>query len=86
MNVLGALVLVAGGLSCIVWSRKLSDGLSKVYSREFRRQFGQYATERGWDDATRPFNKFLYRGMVVLFGLFLLIVAFHVYVGTVYFQ
>jgi hypothetical protein len=50
--------------------------------QNFSAAFGKLANALGWDDPTRPFNRFMYRGFVITAGLILLIFAFAALSGT----
>jgi hypothetical protein len=80
---LGVLCLIAGAL-VLLNSKRLSTRLGKFYANRFSATFGRLAHFLGWDSPNKPFNVFLYRAVVVFFGLFLLIMAFHSFFGTIY--
>ena len=84
MNYLLATILVAAGLAILIWNKSLSEKLGAFYSQRFNATFGKFAQVLGWDNPNKPFNKFLYRGVVITAGAILLIFAFAALFGPIY--
>lgn len=85
MNLIATVLLGAAGISCFVWIIPLSGFIGNIYSKEFHRTFGSYATIRGWDNAKRPLNRLIYICMVGVVGVVFLLGAVHAYFGTIYY-
>jgi hypothetical protein len=50
MNVITSLVLLLGGVLCLIYFRPLADFLVAFFAKQFHDAYGQYATDRGWDN------------------------------------
>jgi hypothetical protein len=68
----------------LIFIRSIARNVAEFMARRFREYYGEYATERGWDDQNKEVNKLFYRGIVLLLGVWLLIVAFHELFGTIH--
>jgi hypothetical protein len=84
MNVILFLVLAIVGISCLIWFRSLAHVLAIFFAKRFRESYGQYATERGWDDPNSTRNRYFYRPATLFIAVFLIIMAFHELFGTIY--
>jgi len=84
MNILAALILGIAGISCLIYFRKFGGFAAKFMAKRFQESYGDYATEREWDNPNTQFNKYFYRGIVLFFGIFLLIMSFHEYFGVIH--
>jgi hypothetical protein len=84
MNYLLGLFLSIAGVLVLLNNKRLSTRLGNFYASRFSATFGRLAHFLGWDNSNKPFNVFLYRAVVVFFGLFLLIMAFHSFFGPIY--
>jgi hypothetical protein len=84
MNYLLGILLSIAGAVVLLNNKRLSIQLGKFYANRFSATFGRLAHFLGWDSPNKPFNVFLYRAVVVLFGLFFLIIAFNSFFGTIY--
>jgi hypothetical protein len=58
--------------------------MGDFFARRHSGTFGRLATYLGWDDPNRPFNRILYRVIVIFVGIFVLIMAFHAFFGPIY--
>ena len=83
MNIVIALILGILGILCLVYFRSLARTSATFMAKRFRECYGQDATERRWDNPNTQFNKYFYRGLVIVLGLFLLIMSFHEFFGTI---
>ena len=79
-----AIVLAIAGLGILIWNKPLSKRFGAFYSQRFGMTFGKLARYLRWDDPTRLFNRFLYRGFVITAGVILLIFAFAAFFGPIY--
>jgi len=52
-------------------------------AQRFKEKYGDYATERGWDNPDRKLNRYFYWGVVIFLGLFLLVMSFHEFFGPI---
>jgi hypothetical protein len=84
MNYVLALALAVAGLAILIRNNELSIRFGRFFAQRHSMTFGRVAHSLGWDDPTKPFNVFLYRSVVIFFGLFLLLMAFHALFGTIY--
>src|SRR5262245_9494770 len=84
MNYFLAFVLAVSGLAVLTWNKTLSIRFGRFTAHRHSVTFGRLAHYLGWDDPNKPFNVFLHRSLVILFGLFLLLMAFHAAFGTIY--
>ena len=75
--------MAAAGISVLIWNKTLSRRFAVFYAHRYRNA-GGLAGNLGWNDAQRPFTLFLHRTLVILFGIFLLIISFHSFFGTIY--
>jgi hypothetical protein len=83
-NAILAVTLAIGGLSCLIYCRNLSHLVAVFFAKHFRDHYGAYATARGWDNPNSRRNQYFYRAMVLFFGCFLILMAVHALVGTIY--
>lgn len=83
MNIAIALVVGITGILCLIYFRSLGRSFAMFMAKRFREGYGEYATERGWDNYNSQFNKYFYRAFVIFFGLFLLIMSFTVFFGPI---
>lgn len=84
MNYLIAFLLAAVGLTILVRNKILATDLTYFFTKHLGITFGPLAHRLGWDNPEKPFNVFFYRFIIILIGLFLLIMALHELVGTIY--
>jgi hypothetical protein len=77
-------VLLLAGVLCLIYFRPLSDFLAAFFAKQFHDAYGQYATDRGWDNPGSSRNKYFYRAATLFIAIFLLIMAFHAFFGTIY--
>jgi hypothetical protein len=84
MNIVFALILVAANIYCFIYFRPIAHTCAKFMAKRFREHYGEYATERGWDDPKTKFNKLFYQGVALFMGFWLLVVAFHELFGTIH--
>src|ERR1700730_17974647 len=82
MNYLLAVVFGMVWICLLIWNKPLSDKFGKFYARRFASTFGGLAHFLGWDNPDKPFNRFLYRGVVVALAVILLIFAIAALTGT----
>lgn len=84
MNYVFGMILSITGALVLINSKGLSTRLGVFYANRFSATFGRLAHSLGWDDPTKPFNALLYRAAVIIFGVFLLVMAFHSVFGPIY--
>jgi hypothetical protein len=84
MNYLLGIVLALSGTAVLVWNKSLSARWRAFNANQVNRGFGRFASFMGWNDPNRPFIVFLYRVLTIMLGLFLWLMAFHSFVGTIY--
>jgi hypothetical protein len=84
MHYLVATVLAVTGISVLIWSRPLAQKFGRFTAQRHRHTFGGIARTLGWDEPSKHFNIFLHRSLVIIFALFLLLMAFHSWFGTIY--
>src|SRR5215470_1930544 len=77
-----SLIFALVGILVLVFNKSLSEKLGVFYSHRFSMTFGKLANILGWDDPTRPFNKFPYRGFVIMAGIILIVFAVAAFFGT----
>jgi hypothetical protein len=83
MNIIIASILGVAGILCFLFFRSLARSFAAFMAKRFRESYGEYATERGWDNPNSQFNKYFYLAFVIFIGLFLLIMAFTVLFGPI---
>jgi hypothetical protein len=83
MNILFVSILAVAGILCLLFSRSLARSFAGFMAKRFRESYGEYATERGWDNPNSQFNEYFYLAFVIFVGLFLLIMAFTVFFGPI---
>ena len=81
MNYL-TVVFVLVGIGILVRNKTLAEKLGSFYAHRFSATFGGLAHFLGWDDPTRPFNKFMYRSFVITAAIIFLIFAVAAFMGT----
>ena len=84
MNYLLSAVLGMAGITILVWNKTLSQKFGEFYSPRFSATFGKLAHYLGWDDPTKPFNRFMYRGFIITAGIILIILALAAFFGPIY--
>jgi hypothetical protein len=77
MKILGILFALAG-ISCFVWYKRLVLTISKAYSREFQKKFGDV---RDWESSR---YQLVYKAVIVVAGVIFLIIAFGMMFGPIY--
>jgi hypothetical protein len=82
MNYLLAAAFAAIGITLLIWNKPVAEKLGAFYSRRFALTFGKLAHTLHWDDPSRPFNRFMYRGFVITGGIIFLIFAVVAFFGT----
>jgi hypothetical protein len=81
--VLGGILAIAGA-AVLIWNKSLSERWRTFNAGQVNAGFGRFASFMGWSDPNRPFIVFLYRSLTILLGLFLWLMAFHSFFGTIY--
>ena len=84
MNYLLALLLALSGVAILIFNKSFSIRFGRFTADRHGKTFGPLARYLGWDNADSPFNRFLHRFLVIFFGVFLLVMAVHAAVGTIY--
>lgn len=64
-----AFVLALLGLTILFWNKPFAIKMGDFFARRHSGTFGRLATYLGWDDPNRPFNRFLYRVIVIFVGI-----------------
>jgi hypothetical protein len=81
--VLGSILAIAG-TAVLIWNKSLSARWRAFNANQINRGFGRFARFMKWNDPNRPFIVFLYRVLTIMLGLFLWLMAFHSFFGTIY--
>jgi hypothetical protein len=82
MNYILAAMFGVISVALFVWNKPLSEKFAVFYSRRFAVTFGRLAHILRWDDPNMPFNRFMYRGFVIMGGIIFLIFALAALTGT----
>jgi amino acid transporter len=77
-------ILTIAGVAVLIWNKSLAARWRTFTTHQQSKVFDRLAHFLGWDNADRPFAVFLYRFMTIFLGVFLLIMAFHSFFGTIY--
>jgi hypothetical protein len=70
-------MLAVPGITCFVYFRSLSHFVATFMAKRFHEEYGQEATEKGWDNPDSTINKYYYRAAVAFIGCFLLMLSIH---------
>lgn len=84
MNTIISITFAIAGILFLVYYRTIARCLSTFFAKRFHESYGDYATERGWDNPNSAYNKWFYTAAALFLGIFLLIVAFHELFGTIH--
>jgi hypothetical protein len=84
MNYLLGFILGILGFIFLFWNKLISLKLAKFYSNQFNLHSKKIGDSLGWTNPTKPFNLFLCRIVVVFVAIFLLILALHLFFGTLF--
>jgi hypothetical protein len=84
MNYIFGTILAIIGIAVLIWNKSISARWREFHATQVNRNFGRFARFMRWDDPNRPFIVFLYRLLTIMLGLFLLLMAFHSFFGTIY--
>jgi hypothetical protein len=82
MKYLLVVTFAIAGIVILIWNKSLSQKFGAFYAQRFSLQFGTLAHFLGWDNPSKRFNKFMYRGFVITAAIILLIFAFAAFTGT----
>ena len=84
MNYIIGTILLILGIACLIRFKSFGKAMAKIFADQFRKTYGGYATDMGWDNPDRTYNKYFYRAAVIFIGLFLLMMSFHEFFGTIH--
>jgi hypothetical protein len=84
MNYVLGIILTIAGTAVLIWNKSLSVRWRAFNANQVNRRFGRLGSFMGWNDSNRPFIVFLYRLLTIMLGLFLWLMAFHYFFGTIY--
>jgi hypothetical protein len=81
---LTGVVLATAGISILIWNKSLSNRFLQFSTRRNAAACPKSSHDMGWDEPKNPRLIRLHRLLVILAGCFLLLMAFHLFFGTIY--
>ena len=84
MNYLFGTVLAIAGVTILIYNKSFAARWRIFNANQFNKSLSNIAKAFRWDNPDRPFVVFLFRLLTIFLGIFLLIVAFHSFFGTIY--